>query len=376
MSIWDWSWLGIGRAASSVMTLPQYGIQSPWQPSPLETLDQINTWSVGSQLFEDIFGETPRPVTRAEAMSVPAVARARHLICTTVARLPLAAFRADEKVDPTPSFMTATDGQLGDLTDADKHRFGLFTGQSPYQRMLRVADDVLFFGFSMLYVTRWGAPDVSGRKMPLRMCHVPQGFWAVNADGEIVDVDGAPLPADRVILVEGPHSGILSFGSRTIRGAGQLEQTALDVSQRPFRLALRQTTDLVLTPDERREIVSETRRALSDNQGILFVNSALELQEFRMDSSDFLVGARNSSALDIARLTNTPASMLDASVEGSSLEYSTVEGRNLQWLDFGLASYLDAIAARLSEDDVLPQGQRTEFVTDGLTTYTAPHPED
>ena len=376
MSWFDW--LGVGRAAGAVATMPTgaYQVQSPWQPSPLETLDQINSWSVGAQLFEDIYGDAPRPVTRAEAMSVPAVARARHLICTTVARLPLAAFRGEELVDPTPSFMTATDGQLGDLTPADQRRFGLFTGQSPYQRMLRVADDVLFFGYAMLYVTRWGATDLSGRRLPLRMVHVPQGFWAVNSDGEIVDVDGQPLPADRVILVEGPHSGILSFGSRTIRGATTLETTALDISQHPFRLALKQTTDITLTREERHELVSEVRRALSDNNGVLFVNSALDLQEFRMDSSEFLIGARNASALDIARLTNTPASMLDASTEGSSLEYSTVEGRNLQWLDFGLASYLDSIAARLSEDDVLPQGQRAAFVTDGLTTYTAPHPED
>ena len=40
-----------------------------------------------------------------------------------------------------------------------------------------------------------------------------------------------------------------------------------------------------------------------------------------------------------------PGAMLDATTEGASLEYQTVDGRNQQWLDYGLALYLDAVEA-------------------------------
>ena len=88
-----------------------------------------------------------------------------------------------------------------------------------------------------------------------------------------------------------------------------------------------------------------------------------------MDSDALQLGARNASALDVARLANMPAMMLDATAQGASLEYQTMTGRNQQWLDYGLALYMDHVEARLSMDDVVPAGQRVTFDT---TDWTAP----
>jgi hypothetical protein len=72
--------------------------------------------------------------------------------------------------------------------------------------------------------------------------------------------------------------------------------------------------------------------------------------------------------------------MLDATQAGASLTYETAVGRNQQWIDYGLALYMDPIAARLSMDDVVPQGQRTAFNDADLTTpgasTTGPATED
>ena len=81
---------------------------------------------------------------------------------------------------------------------------------------------------------------------------------------------------------------------------------------------------------------------MADNDGILFTNNAIELVEHRVDSDALQLGARNASALDVARLANMPAMMLDATAQGASLEYQTMTGRNQQWLDYGLALYMDA----------------------------------
>jgi hypothetical protein len=86
-----------------------------------------------------------------------------------------------------------------------------------------------------------------------------------------------------------------------------------------------------------------------------------------MDSEALLIGARNASALDIARDVSMPAAMLDATTAGASLEYATLEGRNQQWIDYGLSLYMAAVESRLGMDDVIPAGQRMGFDTADLT---------
>ena len=54
--------------------------------------------------------------------------------------------------------------------------------------------------------------------------------------------------------------------------------------------------------------------------------------------------------------------MVDASLHnGSSLTYTNVPSRSRELLDYTLRGYLDAIAGRLSLDDVTPHGQALRF---------------
>lgn len=357
-------WLGLNRTAAMALSVPTTQVLSPWaDESFLERVVVPDIWP----------DATPRPMTRAEAMAVPAVSRSRHLICATIARLPLEAFRGPDLLPPAdqPYWCYGTDGQLGALTPEQRTQFGLLTGQSPFQRMLATVDDLLFYGWSLWLVTRQSAPDpVTGRRFPLRAVRVPYSAWDVNPDGELIDQDGQPIAAAAAILIQGPHEGILTFGAATIRAAGSLEQTAAEVARTPFRIGLHQTTDITLTSTERAEIVGETRRALADNQGILFTNSALELTQYPMDSAALLTGGRNASAVDVARHANIPAAMIDATAEGASLTYETTEGRNGQFVDYSLSAYMDAVTAALSMDGVVPVGQRIAFDTSTLTTLT------
>lgn len=356
---------GLGRAWSA-LTIPSGPILSPW-------VDQSFLERV---VVPDVWPDTvPRPMTRGEAMQVPAVSRSRHLICATIARLPLQAVRADAVLPAAdqPAWCWRTDGQLGELTPEERTQYGLPVGQSPFVRMLGTADDLLFTGWALWLVTARSAAD--GR--PLSAVHVPAGTWDVSPDGLIVGPDGHPFAVgDRpasVILIQGPHEGILTFGARTIRGAGSLETTAADVARTPFRLGLHQTTDVTLSTSEQAELVAETKRALQDNAGVLFTNNAVELQEYRLDSSELLISGRQAAALDVARHCNIPGAMIDAEPQGgAALEYSNPASRNQQWLDYGLSAFLDAITARLSMDDVVPAGQRVAFDTSSLTTTLAP----
>ena len=351
-------WFGLGRTAALALNVPTAQVLSPWaDDSFLERVVVPDIWP----------DAVPRPMTRGEAMQVPAVSRSRHLICATLAALPLVALRGDQPIPDQPYWCYGTDGQLGDLAEDDRARYGLYTGQSPFQRMLSTADDLLFFGWSLWLITAAG-PD----RRPLRAVRIPYGLWDVDQNGQICDQDGHPFDAGRVILIEGPHEGILTFGATTIRAAATLEATAAEVARTPFRIGLHQTSEITLTKAERAEIVAETRRALADNRGILFTNSALEVTEYRLDSAELLVGGRQAAALDVARHVNMPGAMIDAEPTGSTLTYSNPESRNQQWIDYGLAAYLDAIAAALSMDPVVPAGQRIAFDTSSLTTSVAP----
>ena len=77
---------------------------------------QVQAWTsstLDAVVWADILGGNVAPVARADAMAVPAVARARHLTCGAIARLPLEALRGAAVVTPLPYWCQGTDGQLG-----------------------------------------------------------------------------------------------------------------------------------------------------------------------------------------------------------------------------------------------------------------------
>ena len=90
----------------------------------LDTMDrlqpQIEAWTDNSHLYDVAFnlGLDPAafPLTRAGAMRVPAMARARNLTCGTIAALPLTAMRGPDPALVQPYWSYGTDGQLGSLT--------------------------------------------------------------------------------------------------------------------------------------------------------------------------------------------------------------------------------------------------------------------
>jgi hypothetical protein len=356
MGVLDW-WpgraLGLATSLDSHLVQPQI---EPWVDNHLAEALFVN----------DVFGNpADRPVSRWEAMAVPAMARARHLIVGSAARLPLEEFDGPDKVTPAAAWMQSTDGQLGGGPPPS-----LSIGpQSPWQRLADTIDDLVFYGESLWLITARYAED----DRPQSMVHVHYDRWTRNEQGHYVDVDHHPIGDDRVVVIRGPHEGVLRFGAPTIRQATDLERTAADVARRPLRFELHQTTDLELTAAERKALISATRLALADNQGIIFTNAAIETKAHPYGDAALLIAGRNAAALNVARTASVPAALIDATSEGASLEYSTVAGRNFEFLDYGLSMYLDAVTARLSMDDVLARGHRAAFDTTSLTAL-APAP--
>jgi hypothetical protein len=301
----------------------------------------VEAWTTDSLtaiVWADILGLDALPMTRAEALSVPAIARGVSLLKATIAKWPLETFARDV-LDPfQPKWCTRTTG--------------------PYSWQYRTAwtvDDLIFFGASL-----W-SQERGSDGFPLSSTRIPFPEWDVNAQGQIVDMDGHPYDDRAVTLIPGWHEGIISFGQRAIRQAVALEANASEAARTPFKLELHQTTDVDLTENEKYGLILQARKALQEQFGVLFTNSAVEARDHGGAAEQLYVESRNAAAVDMARLIGIPAAIIDATSSGSSLTYETTEARNQQFLDYGTSLYADPISARLSLDDIVPVGHRTAF---------------
>jgi hypothetical protein len=273
-------------------------------------------------------------------MSVPAIAKARHVVAPKIAGYPIRAYRGDQRL-PDPAWSYRTDD-----------------GVSPWHRMVWTVDDLIFTGWSL-----WLANRGAGGEL-LNATRVGRDRWNFDADMRIiVDGDDNGIPRELAILIPGPHEGILTFGRTAIRHARQLLAAAATAGHTPSpTFELHQTTDVELTQDEIDELVGQWAKARrGENGGVAFTNQAIETKEHGAVDSALLVDGRNAAAVDCARLVGVSAAMVDATAPKASLNYETTAGRGLEHTEYGVEPYLEAIAARLSLDDIVPRGQRVAF---------------
>lgn len=342
--------------ADNVTALPVDGIVSPWA-------DRDNLTTV---VWSDILGaESKGTMNRAAAMRVGAVARGRNLIAPTIARCLLTLWRKDEQLT-APAWMSRS-----------------ALGVTPYHRMLWTVDDLIFHPWSLWTVERGASCQI------LNAARVPYEWWNIDAETGAIMVASGPAEPKRaasreeVILIPGPHDGILSYGQDVIRQAAALSAIALDRAENPDALTeLHYTGDKQLTQPEIDATVDAwlAARKRSGGARVGFTGKNLEVKTHGTGSEQLLIEARNAAAVEVAQIIGLPAAMLDANTAGASLTYETTEGRNGQFIDYGLSTYLDPIAARLSDDDVVPAGQSVRFDTsvirDIAPASTGPTTED
>jgi hypothetical protein len=334
-----------GEQLGDPNSYPRSGIVSPWQQGQLSQI----VWS-------DIFGAEANIVSRAEAMSIPAVAKARQILVSTIARYPLRALNAqNEDVTSEHSWMFDTDGEV-----------------SPWHRMAWTIDDLIFSGWSLWGVERDAdGAIVRGDRCPIERWQVtPEGVIQIqDATGSFVDAE-----ADSVILIPGAFEGLLKVGSRTIRAGAKLESSVLSKSQNPIpAIELHATTDDPLEPDEVLALVNAWAAARMDENGaIAFTPHNIEIRAHGETEASLLIEGRNFLRIDIGAFLGIPAALMDASLSTASLTYSTQEGQRNEFADFTLPYWLEPIQQRLSMDDVVPAGTRVRFDLSDLYSTTQP----
>jgi hypothetical protein len=304
-----------------------------WWQQPMTALTQV--------VIDDVYGDMPEVIDRANSLKVPAVTRARDLLVGSIADLPLVAYRGDDRLPVQPTWAYRTDLQ------------------TLWHRMMWTVDDLLFYDCS-LWVRE---NDADG--FAINTAHVPIDTWSVDPDRRIL-IDGKPVDASQVIYFPGPGTGgLLTNGRDTIRGARAIDRAWVARTRSPIPPTLFvQKEQGDATPDEVTALVTAWAQARTnpDTAGTAYVPYGLEpMFPTVADDSAMFIEGRNAIRLDIANLTNIPASLLDGSTATASLTYVTAEGQRSSFQEQTLRYWTAPIEHRLSMDDIVPRGQRVRF---------------
>ena len=326
-----------------------------YAPRPDYLASPFSDVQLAQIVWADIYGAQAKlPVSRADAMSIPSFAKARNLICTTLAQLPL-----------------RVANRSGLLAEADQPSWTYRTDSaiSPFLRMVWTADDMLCYGRSLWQGVR-GSEDQF-----LSLDRVPYEWWTVTPEGAILIKD-QPVDASEVIYFPSFVEGVLEKDISSIRSAKAIADSLETRVKSPIPvMEIHALEGQDVEPAEAKQLVTDYNAARRDPEGAtVFTPSAVELRPHG-DKADagFMVEGRNAVRLDMANLTGVPAALLDGSVSQSSLTYSTQEGHRNEFNDYALSPWMHAIAGRLSADDVVARGLHVVFdQSDFLTTIPSP----
>lgn len=320
----------------------QVGVASPWAEG------ELTRWAVADILGEETLAQLS--VARSEAMRVPAVVKARALICGTLSAQPLAVFRGEARVVPGPLWMTRTDDPAN----------------APSERMLWTLDDLFFEGVSL-----WGV-ERDSRGQIGRAWRTPLGEWEIDDDLRIL-VNGSPAATKGVVLFQGPQEGLLTIAGDAVRAELAMARAWRQRVTSPVPLVELHGTDPTDAPttEEAQALVDrwETQRRKG---GTAYTPPSLELRVHGDKNTQLFVEGRNASRLDWANYAALPAALLEGSQASATLTYVTTEGKRSEFVDYSLRYWALSVEARLSMDDVVPRGSRVAFDLEWLSTPTAP----
>lgn len=289
------------------------------------------------------------PITRGSAMSLAAVAKARNVIAGTIGRFPLVVMAGREPYSYTPAW----------ATQIEEHRPRSLT-------ITWTVDHLIFYGRAY-----WVITDRSTDGRPRHFTWVPEEYAETNERGQLTAAWGVSISERDYIRFDAPNEGLLNYGKRIIRKALDTERAAENAAANPVpSIELHQTGGDDLTDEQIDELLAGWRTArTSRGGGVAFTNSVVEAKTHGQAAEQLLIDAQNQAALGIARAMGVPAWVVDAAVQGASMNYSNSASRGRELIDFGLMPYMAAITDRLSMDDVAARGVWVKFET---TDYLDP----
>lgn len=272
--------------------------------------------------IESVYGTPPDDslvINRATALGIPAVAKARTIMTSSIARMPLMAVKAGEPVPTQPSLLKQ-----------------LTKGTTNFDVLTWIIDAMIFYGRAWLIVTERDA-----RGTPLFVQVVPESEAEVK-DGTLSKAFGRSVSRFDVIRIDAPHEGLLTYGRSALRTCLEVERAAAEAGANPVpAIVLKQKEGTDLRQDEVTTLLAQWRAARRKRYGsTAYLNKGLEVEALGQSSENLLIEGQNWSVLQVARLLGLPGHILDGSVQGSALNYINQASRNRELLDALVPYYL------------------------------------
>lgn len=290
-------------------------------------------------------------ISRESAMQVPAVARARNMICNTISSLPLELWNSAGDKMPKPGWMNQPDKVTPRAVT-----------------LAWLVDSILFYGVGYLQVTAVYAQD--GRPMNFTWIDSRRVMFNMNSIGTQVtqySVDGYPVPDSGVgslITFQGTDEGVINRAGQTISAALALETAAYNMAKDPAPLVTLKNTGVDLTSDQISDLLAAWKTA-RQSKSTAYLNSSVDAKPFGFNAEEMqLVQARQYVASEIARFMNVPAWIVNAD-SGTSMTYSNVVENRKEFVA-ALRGLISAIEDRLSMDDITAMGNYVRFSLDAF----------
>jgi HK97 family phage portal protein len=323
--------------------------------TPVEGPRPVATAAVQSLRVSDAIRQAQLlGATRSEAMSVPAIARARNLIAGTIAGMPLLAY-VDDEVAGTNVEVPRLPWMRQPEVDTPRATTLAYT-----------VDSLLFYGRGYWRVTDVYRED--GRPRTFEWIDPTLVTFDINIEtGKITRyyVNLTPVPASGIgslVVFSSLDEGILIRGGQTIKAAYELEAATVNYARNPAPSITLKNTGMDLPSEQVEKLLSRWRESRRSSGGsVAYLSAALDMSSVGFSPKDMmLVEAREYQVAEIARLTGIPPWYLGADT-GGSMTYSNVNSTRRDLLDFSLHPYVSAIEQRLSMDDVTPRGTHVSF---------------
>ena len=301
--------------------------------------------------------------TRQEAMSVPTVARARNIICSSVASIPLSVrTKADGKeVETPPRVINQPDPRI--------------PGSATYAFL---AEDLLFHGAAYLRILEIYADTYRIRSAErIDPARVTIKTNALGTEIEGYYVDGYTVPNEGVgalAVFYGNDEGLLNRAGRTISAGAELERAATMYAREPVPTMVLKSNGTALPADRIAKLL-ESWGSARRNRGTAFLNADVTLETLGFDPEKLQLNqARSYVSTELARATGIPAFYVDAET-GSSMTYSNVNSQRESLVDFSLRPIMTSIEERLSmtgtPNDFVPASQDVRFDLDDFLRGSA-----
>lgn len=289
-------------------------------------------------------------ISRQRALTVPAISRARGIICSSIGSLPLKryAVNGNRELSPIPLQYQPDPNSPKAVTYAF------------------LADSIFFYGIGYMQVLETYAED--GRPSRMRWIDPLRVSPILNENGTLVtgyELDGVKAPSSgngRIVAFPGLDEGLLYKSARTIETAIELEEAANRAAKEPTPNVVLKNKGADL-PDTLVDKLMSAWKTSRRERSAAYVNDSIDVQPLSFSpEQQQLVSARQFHISEVARAAGVPAWYLNA--ESASATYSNVVSERRALVDFALRPILVAIEQRLSMNDIISRDLELRFALD------------